>query len=102
MKVLVVGILKYDITNEQTGQVISGTNLNYISPEVYYENMSGCIGLSPAKCKLDDKLISKYNLEKQQYPFTADLDFTTKVTPKGKSVAVLVDIKNIKKSELFS
>ena len=102
MKALINGILEWSITDEKTGEVKEGVNIYYSSPAVYYENLTGVSGLYPAKCKISPELVSKYKMRSLSYPFTADLEFVSLVTPKGKAVVVLSDIKNIKSLSLFN
>lgn len=101
MKVLLLGLLRYNVPDKDTGQVFAGTNLHYVSPEVFFDNLDGVFGLYPAKTKIDNVLISKNALEDLEYPVLADLEFTSRITPKGKSVAVLSDIKVLKKLDIF-
>lgn len=101
MKALINGILEWSMTDDKTGEVKEGVNIYYSSPAVFYENLSGVSGLYPAKCKISSELVSKYKLRNLSYPLTAELEFTSAVTPKGKAVAVLSDIKNIKSLGLF-
>lgn len=102
MKALINGILEWSITDEKTGEVKDGVNIYYSSPAVYYENLTGVSGLYPAKCKISPELVSKYKMRSLSYPLTADLEFDSLVTPKGKAVVVLSDIKNIKSLSLFN
>lgn len=100
MKVFVLNAMHYDFTDEKTGKQISGINLNYISPDVYYDNLD-YVGLLPSKLKISQEVFDKYKLKNQKYPFTADLSFDMSITPKGKSFPVLTKIENIKSIELF-
>lgn len=101
MKALINGILEWSMSDENTGEVRDGINLYYSSPAVYYENLKGVSGLYPAKCKISSELVNKHSLKTLNYPIIAELEFTAMVTPKGKSIAVLTDLKNIKSLKLF-
>ena len=101
MKALINGILEWSMTDDKTGEVKEGVNIYYSSPAVFYENLTGVSGLFPAKCKISLDLVNKHKLRSLSYPLIADLEFTSAVTPKGKAVAVLSDVKNIKSLGLF-
>ncbi len=101
MKALLFGFMEWSITDERTGEVKEGINLNYVSPSVYYENIIGVTGLMPAKCKISQDFVKQHKLKNFDFPVSADLKFETTVTPKGKGVAVLTDITDVKPIKLF-
>lgn len=100
MKVLVLNVMNYDFEDKENKKQISGINLNYISEDVYYENLN-YVGHLSSKLKITQDIVDKYKLTKQNYPFTADLTFDMSITPKGKSIPVLKTIENIKFVDVF-
>ena len=101
MKALLLGILEWSITDDNTGEVKEGINLNYVSPDVFYDSMNGVTGLYPSKCKVDKDIVKNSKLLNFNYPVLANLEFTTTVTPKGKAVAVLSSVKDVKALDIF-
>lgn len=100
MKALVLNLLSYNFVNKDSGEVVQGVNLNYISPEVFYDNID-LIGMQNSKVKISEDFINKNKLKEKEFPFVCDLQFEARPLPNGKSQVVLSAISNIKKVNIF-
>ena len=85
MKVLVMGVKKYDFVQEGTGEVFQGMNITALDMAVN-ENESDKKGIFPMKIKSPDiKLFDRFSV----FPAYYEIDFTMKPDSKGNPVIVL-------------
>ena len=85
MKVLVMGVKKYDFAQEGTGEVFQGMNITAIDTSVN-ENEPDKKGVFPMKIKSPDiNLFDRFTV----FPAYYDIKFTMKPDGKGNPVVVL-------------
>ena len=99
MKVLLLSADKYQLTNENTGEVISGTTLYYLNN--YREDGQGSIGLKPTKIGGSSDLFQEIKAQGLTLPAMVSLQVSTKPGAGGKASLVCVGVEHESSIELF-
>lgn len=98
MKVIVLCSSDYSFHNSQTGELIEGANLFYLSSINSNKNVNGN-EISKVSLTLED--YQKFGLKSMQLPAICNLDMITGTTIKGKAFSKLVLIEFEKSVDLL-
>ena len=106
-RVLLLSASPYSMTNEETGELVEGVSLRYLTDEHLEPSVTdGVVGVMPAKTSVDSELIEKIEIAPAYY----DVEFDIKVNARGQATlkavglefagAVAVSLKPLKPDEL--
>lgn len=98
MKVIVLCSNDYSFHNSQTGELIEGANLFYLSPINSNKNVNGN-EISKLSFTLED--CQKFGLKTMQFPSICNLDMIVGTTIKGKAFSKLANIEFVKAVDLL-
>lgn len=99
MKVLLVSADKYELTDENTGELRRGSTLWYLND--YREDTRESMGHKPTKISGSVELIEAIAESVIGLPAYAELSFITKPGAGGKASLMISGVKIIKRAELF-
>lgn len=99
MKVLLLSADTFEVTNENTGELIKGTTLFYLNN--YREESVHSLGLKPTKLSGNYELFSTIKNEGYSLPAVVELEIATKPGAGGKASLVATSANVIESVELF-
>ena len=89
-RVILLSASPYSMTSEETGELLEGVTLRYISNDnLNPVQEAGVFGIMPAKASVDLSLMEKITIAPAFY----DFEFDIKVNARGQVVLKVVDIK---------
>ena len=98
MKVIVLCSSDYSFLSSQTGEVIEGANLFYLSPVNSNKNVNGN-EISKLSLSLED--YHEFGLKSMQFPAICSLDMIVGTTIKGRAFSKLASIEYLKSVDLL-
>lgn len=99
MKVLLLSADTFEVTNENTGELIRGTTLFYLND--YREESVSSLGLKPTKLSGNFELFASIKNEGIPLPAMVELQIATKPGAGGKASLVATAANVIEQVELF-